>query len=896
MPGNKQSFSFPRLSILKIQIYDGEKEMTAEDIISKITKQSKERKSTNGGDKSRNKMTDRPINPQVQTSDVQRESEISEGVPNTLKSQSTEGDNNEPGTSQHSVLDPSKADLKTKLTELVLIKSVTDRLNGQESGFRVRLFEFKTYMQCQMLPAIESITEPRQLQSNNQRFSYMIFFYRDVDGPEIFAAVSGMAYRHVDQRSCPEFPKKIARRLLEPKTIELDTRNMTGDTSQVRKQYIPGRGGTINLWDVIDVVVHKYTAKPKKKASILQFCNTWEIKPPSIAITKLSVKVMTKFPSIFVIQEIISHFATIDGGKPTYQFGSSQNVEKDDKTFAMFDFVQEESKKKTINKLTENLNKRISSYFNKESEEYMQLSCDDLDVWLNACEYRLYLDTESKRCPIRTWHEAPPTLTDVIEVLTEKEISANMLSTDVKMSLRKADGNLCRKKPITSFIQSHFTYDSKSYYFWCGKWLKIELEYFQMLDENFKSVIKEQIISSANLMPLPWTCSRAGKTKGTLKTKIFALTSLQDFLTNISLNNEVVLDLKKTKRHLRSVGEVENCGDGKVCCSYQPRDYEHDENQLKPVLQIFVRMNTPLTEGVYNDSYILLDKIISTRGSQTGFLVGDRMLINNIEMFDIIMYNQTHTYIIHVKEGFDNNTRVVASQIRNSADILFRALTGNMTKTVLDEMWDRFTRENTTISGQKSQSTRGKRAKKEGMEKNQRAMKSKLEEMTKEGFMRLFKERGIVYVLAVRDKVKDRSMETGDEMEAQLKETYPEKCEEILQLLEDKRYVQKKHSRHVVTDTFIYVNKANFLKDMMAGLDNQGLGKDLWMKVYAILFEKLLDIKSPIAKLEVLSLFSHFRKYQIDQNKFQLKVCFIKKSIDHFRELKTFLECSQSPC
>ncbi|XP_067683663.1 uncharacterized protein [Haliotis asinina] len=953
--GNEQSVSFPRLRISKIYINKKDKDKTAEEIISNITLQTP-RRGTEG-----------PINPHVPASDVQIESVLPEGVPNTNESQSTDGDNNEHGAMQQSVLDPAKAVLKATVKELTLKKCVTDRLAEHESGFHVKLFECTTPIHSQILPAIESIIEPRHFQHVNQRIGHLIFFYRDTDGPEIFVAVSGTVYLHVDQKSCPEFPKKMARRLLEPTTIQLDMRNVTGDTSQVRKQYIPDRGGTINIWDVIDVVVHKYIAKPKKTSSILEFCDTWKTKRPSIAVKQLCVEVMTRFPNIYIMQKIISHFAKIDRNEPTYQLDSSQTVEEDDETFTMFELMQEERHRDTIAILQENLYRRINRCLKNKSEDNIQLSCDDLNLWLKVSEYRLFLDTKSKRSPIRTWKESQPNFRDVIQALrnhvSSNEISGKMLHTDVKMSLRIADGKLCTKKPITSFIQSNFASSpSKPYYFWCGKWLKIKLEYFQVLDDNFNSVMEEQTISSAYVMPLPWVYSQAGEASVELTTKRFSLDSLREFLTYFS-NKEVVVDLKETKQLLRSVGEVGEVDDveGSIVCSYETRDYE---DPLKLCLQIFLRMCTPLTEGMYNDTYILLDKLMSLTVTplQTGLIVGDRMLINNIEMFDIIMYNQTHTYIIHVKEGFENNTRVVASQIRNSADILFRALTSHMTKTILDEMWDRFTGEKTQKAGRKSQPTLVELEKKKGMEKNQRAMKSKLSEMTKEGFMRLFKEREIVYVLAARDKSEVRTMETASAMVTQLQKDHPSRYQKILQRLEVKTYVQKKRTDHVVTEKFRYTNQKNFLKDMMkdsldecnlsdekgnihssdgmnskaassaelqSSTDNltrgfdkerpyssssagspqknltvteaaypipstrhetQGLGQDLWKKVYAILRAQLPDTRSSIVKLDLLSLFSHFRKYQIGERKFQLRVCFIPKSKkDMVEDLRTFL-------
>ncbi|XP_046339928.2 uncharacterized protein LOC124121019 [Haliotis rufescens] len=1324
-----QSYSFPKLSISKIQINIKDRGKKAEEIISNIT-QSRE-KSTHGGETTRKKRkdTDGTINPQVLTSDV--------GDPGISESQSTGRDNSEvgtvtnsplPGTSRQSVMDPADDNQnlsKTTLTELSLIQRVSDSLKKHESGFHVKVFEIITPTVSQMLRAIESITKPRQLRHVNQTRSYMIFFYRDKGGPEIFVAGSGMAYTYVDQRSCPEFPRKIARRLLEPTTIQLDTRNVTGDTSQVRKQYIPDKGGTINVWDIIEVVVHKYIAKPKDMASILQFFQKRPSKKPSIAIKKVSVEVITRFPDILDIQKIISHFATIDRNEPTYLFGTSQNKEEDDKTFAMFDLMQEEHNKEKIKTLQENMHRRIDRYIENQSEDDIQLSCDDLDLWLRTSECRLFLETTSKWKPIKKWKECLPNFRDVLKALKERNqlISEKLLSSDVKMSLHDDAGKTMKKKqPITNFIQSHFaSSDSKPYYFWCGKWLKIKAEYFRMLDDSFMSIMKEQTIDSTDIMPLPWVYSHAKKTseskkaeetskskkaketskgkkaeetskgkkaeesseskkaeetskgkkaeetskgkkaeetskgkkaketskgkkaeesseskkaeetskgkkaeetskgkkaeetseskkaeetsKGNkaeetskgkkaeetskgkkaeetskgkkaeesseskkaeetskgkkaeetskgkkaeetskgkkaeetskgkkaeesseskkaeetskgkkaeetskgkkaeetseskkaeetskgkkaeetskgkkaeetskgkkaeetskgkkaeetskgkkaeetskgkkaeetskgkkaeetskgkkVKTKIFALDTLCQFLSALLPDQKIKSEDMEVL--LKSVDGVEvEKNEAGILCTYNQREYE-TKDQLKSFVQLFLTMNTSLTEGMYNDSYILLDKIISTTGktSQTGFLVGDRICMKHIEMFDIIMYNQTHTYIIHVKEGFDHNTRVVASQIRNSADILFRALTSHMTKTALEKMWETFTRERQNPSGSKSQPTIDTLGEKEGMKKNYQAMKSKLDEMTKGGFINLFKKREIVYVLAVRDKGEDRTFEIGDALETQLQRKYPDRCETILHLLEEKMFIQKANSHYVVPDKFrLVTSKDQFVRNMMddtpdeednrlaneekrddvdrivsptasrtgrqsasgnlttgfdkleplvkytghasisaesperrltgteeashrisvlescaddsseSGLTNteirmeEGSSEEvthsdvseldptenikspadsaisqvsynkadglLWGEVYKILMDQLPHTRSSIVKLDILSLFSHFRKYQIGEKRFQLKVCFVPKSTKTFsKELKGFLE------
>lgn len=52
------------------------------------------------------------------------------------------------------------------------------------------------------------------------------------------------------------------------------------------------------------------------------------------------------------------------------------------------------------------------------------------------------------------------------------------------------------------------------------------------------------------------------------------------------------------------------------------------------------------------------------------FINGDRVLTDNVELFDVLTSDGAETYIIHVKRGFDVKIRDVRSQIVNSAQII----------------------------------------------------------------------------------------------------------------------------------------------------------------------------------------------------------------------------------
>lgn len=56
--------------------------------------------------------------------------------------------------------------------------------------------------------------------------------------------------------------------------------------------------------------------------------------------------------------------------------------------------------------------------------------------------------------------------------------------------------------------------------------------------------------------------------------------------------------------------------------------------------------------------------------NRENFIVGDSVLTENIELFDLLHWDQKKVYIIHVKSGFNASVRDVTSQIFNAAQII----------------------------------------------------------------------------------------------------------------------------------------------------------------------------------------------------------------------------------
>ncbi len=83
-------------------------------------------------------------------------------------------------------------------------------------------------------------------------------------------------------------------------------------------------------------------------------------------------------------------------------------------------------------------------------------------------------------------------------------------------------------------------------------------------------------------------------------------------------------------------------------------------------------------EDDYNASYI----------GRENTLVFHKVLYQNIEMADLVKWDDEHIYFVHVKKGFDSSMRDLASQVNNAARILTNEQKGNVL-TFAEDMYDR---------------------------------------------------------------------------------------------------------------------------------------------------------------------------------------------------------------
>jgi len=125
-------------------------------------------------------------------------------------------------------------------------------------------------------------------------------------------------------------------------------------------------------------------------------------------------------------------------------------------------------------------------------------------------------------------------------------------------------------------------------------------------------------------------------------------------------------------------------------------------------------------ENKYNASYI----------GQANTLVFDKITPANIEVCDIVKWDNNNIYLYHVKKGFDNSMRDLCNQVLISARKVVED--SKIKYEFIGQLYDKLANSN-------GNSTYIKNAKKQ------------LNTITRQQFIDLFSERKIVFILAVMD-------------------------------------------------------------------------------------------------------------------------------------------------
>lgn len=111
------------------------------------------------------------------------------------------------------------------------------------------------------------------------------------------------------------------------------------------------------------------------------------------------------------------------------------------------------------------------------------------------------------------------------------------------------------------------------------------------------------------------------------------------------------------------------------------------DNNIKSIIDLNNWPKDLKKEQDYNISY----------QGQHNFLVGDKILVQNTELFDLLQWNNDIVRVVHVKKGFNVKVRDLSSQISNAAHIIENDIRASK-KTILKEVYKKL-KDNNRLNG-----------------------------------------------------------------------------------------------------------------------------------------------------------------------------------------------------
>ncbi|XP_046371842.2 uncharacterized protein LOC124145916 [Haliotis rufescens] len=670
--------------------------------------------------------------------------------------------------------------------------------------------------------------------------------------PEIFALTSGRNHSLLKEHVCDEeFPIKCARRVLKFNLKSLSSKHISGPTSSSALSYRPDEGTMITFWDYLGQITTSIKMPLKDDASLysLNSFQTKRGKPSKVSMivgdTYIKISRQMSLKDIAIMFYRLSH---ITRGRRSNTYPDN-NVETDDVNFAVFSQVKVEKKSKTVEKMNTALKERLTSHLkNPEQSLNLRLSHRNLDDWNDANRFILKMKTPHRpklQC-LKAWDNDPPRLDELMQVVRDAIDSSeyDQVIDRLFVEFFSSDKDKIRKKrfPLLTFLEGHCsTAQGLSMFCYCGKWLKIENEYMVNLEDQFSQVELHNRLSE-NILSLPWTCvsdeEKMPTRQQTFEGGLFLRWMKQILHKDSNLDDFNMKAGQNTFKGVKMDDYMEN-----LSISFEER-----------ARQLFLRMLCQQAEEHYNEGYILYDQLVSDNTS--GYLLGDRIFVfgqKNIELYDILYYTEGKTYLIHVKEGFGNSTRDACSQIRISAEFVFRYLLCNNSFDILASYWSRLTK---------------------GGGKYRQVVRDRYLKLGEDGFYQLFKRNEIIFVLAYRDA---KITTNNDSFVPYPKERLSRRFGDDLKLVTEKllacNYLKEIHGQPAVTDkVFKPVEQAREEIQLKSKKDAQA--------AFNILKETMSSHSSFIAKMEVVHLFSHFRNFVTAGKRLSLKMCRLQTSFE----------------
>lgn len=343
---------------------------------------------------------------------------------------------------------------------------------------------------------------------------------------------------------------------------------------------------------------------------------------------------------------------------------------------------------------------RVCNYFKlgknwyQISQELMQL----VDVYFRRCVQDFLLEEDEEGYLPHPWEPAILELTlDKMRRALEKtpEDVAKFLSR--KVAFVKKDGIVCCQVLAGEIMQNPL---------------------FARYHQDLTNLLKKACIS----------LNEVEKIVGVGKSKQV----WEELLKERRIGEELEIEVKKNKKKVKTT----------IVRIFNPLCSGKWQKHSEQLMRWSHAMRWSMKEEFYNESYLFNVKNVEGNFSPfsptgSGWLVGDRICPDGIELFDVLYYTPKTIYLYHVKESFGQKTRDACSQIVNSFREIDDALKSDGSKpTILDRFYEKATKNVTQ---------------KDDHKEYRKLVRQQLMHYTKAHFKALFSNRKIVFVYAFVD-------------------------------------------------------------------------------------------------------------------------------------------------
>lgn len=748
--------------------------------------------------------------------------------------------------------------------------------------FRLKCFLFQKSGNTALTKTFMKLVAPKSkeiLRTKEQTInSYLVFFYRIIqDKPEVFVLFVGFARKLVLKFAEKDFTGKVERRLLQFPFHQVEYRRESGPVYKRTDVARQGQNILFDVWDFLDNIVGNRTRQLRDDSSLyaeglLAFLSdAGEPLPIKVDVKEKSL-IIRRSLTLAQIGSTLIHFSKISSGHETYKYNISRKEELDTPEFKMHDYLSKVTSRRLRKDLNRGLYKMMERCMLEHKKTFIYLTHKHF-TWDKAEQITLHVRKPDKkrRSKVKEW-DSPPSLDEVLDCIKttcgSRSFDPEWLS-DVQL---KFDGKLY---PLKDFIFTRHDFgEVGSYIYYFGTWLEMTADYLYLMERYFTQLLSDKLEEKAESIPLlPWKVVQGDKSGIKSSARQYKLPpfDFQDEQRSWSRHFKTfngLYSFKDVENVMVGSNLVQKDSAGKILTNNDLiiNDNICSEEPCSVAARLYLLHECRLTEEDYNASHALFNRIL--RNEPVKMITCDRIEPHGIELCDILIWKGNTTYLVHVKSGFTGSAiREVCSQIRNSADHIYREQTSTKGTGMIGAFWNSLT----------SDSQNGY---------HKEAACEILKKMGYDQFKDLFQsKRDIIFVLACRD---DRKRDFKEDIDTPFRRNFMVNMEEeiaenlhiddrteVITKLKEEKYLNEKGN---LTNKFILDGKDNKTKFIEHIKDWDVIGNQKNAQaLFDILMSGLSRSKSTIAKMEIIRLCRDFERYSVREKQFQLKITSIAK-------------------